>query len=78
MNKQDMEKLIEIRTNNRKSGYEFINAWLKIGIPKSEAEDLFEILGYCNWDLVYFYIRMNTKYKDMFFEFLNNYTYKSD
>ena len=63
-----MEKLIEIRTNNRKSGYEFINAWLKIGIPKSEAEDF----------LVYFYIRMNTKYKDMFFEFLNNYTYKSD
>ena len=78
MNRLDMEKLIEIRNNNSTSGYDFINAWLKIGIPKNESEDLFEILGYCNWDLIYFYIRMPIKYKDMFFDFLDNYTYDSD
>jgi hypothetical protein len=73
MNKEDMEKLIAVRKNMNKSGYDFVNIWLKVGISKKEAEYIFDRFKAVEADLIYLYEILPNNYKELFFNFLDLY-----
>jgi hypothetical protein len=73
MNKKDIEKLILISNGSKKSGFDFVNTWLKVGASKTEGENIYQAFIECDRDLISLYLKLNDKHKDLFFTFVDQY-----